>query len=85
MINILYNYEFINSLSSKYETDYLNKILYIHVKRLFYEFKKKSESDLTSEELKAVTLFSLMFKEFSFIVFVIEIKSHSNISFLPKR
>ena len=60
LINILYNYEFINSLSSKYETDYLNKIIYIHVKRLFYEFKKKSEFDLTSDELKAVTLFSLI-------------------------
>ena len=60
LINILYNYEFINSLSSKYETDYLNKIIYIHVKRLFYEFKKKSEFDLTSDELKAVSLFSLI-------------------------
>ena len=63
LINILYNYEFINSLSSKYETDYLNRIIYIHVKRLFYEFKKKSEFDLTSDELKAVTLFSLIFNK----------------------
>jgi len=63
LINILYNYEFINSLSSQYETDYLNKIVYIHTKRLFYEFKKKSEFDLTSDELKAVTLLSLMFNK----------------------
>ena len=41
LINILYNYEFINSLSSKYDTDYLNKIVSIHIKRLLYEFKKK--------------------------------------------
>ena len=63
LINILYNYDFINSLSSKYETDYLNKIVYIHIKRLFYEFKKKSEFDLTSDELKAVILLSLIFNK----------------------
>ena len=63
LINILYNYEFINSLSSKHEADYLNKIVYIHIKRLFFEFKKKSEFDLTSDELKAVTLFSLIFNK----------------------
>jgi len=63
LINILYNYEFINSLSSKYETDYLNRIVHMHVKRLFYEFKKKSEFDLTSEELKAIILFSLLFNK----------------------
>jgi len=60
LVNILYNYEFINSLSSEYETDYLNKIVYMHIKRLFYEFKKKSEFDLTSDELKAVTLLSFI-------------------------
>ena len=63
LINILYNYDFINSLSSKYETDYLNNIVYIHIKRLFYEFKKKSEFDLTSDELKAVILLSLIFNK----------------------
>ena len=36
--NLLYNYEFINSSSNINESKMLNKIIYIHMRRVMYDF-----------------------------------------------
>ena len=41
LINLLYNYEFINSSSTKQETYLLNKIILNHVHRVIYDFNSK--------------------------------------------
>ena len=63
LINIIYNYEFLNSLSKKSETYLLNKIIYVHIKQLVFDFKNKSEIDLSISEVKAFLLINFYFNK----------------------
>ena len=56
LINILYNYEFINSSSTKEEAKLLNKIIYIHMQRVIFDFNNKKIIDISSYDLIAYLL-----------------------------
>ncbi len=56
LINILYNYEFINSSSTMEETKFLNKIILNHMHRIIFDFKYKNIYEITSYDLIANTL-----------------------------
>ncbi len=53
LINILYNYDFINSSATKNETNLLNKIIIIHMQRLIFNFKSSKISEISSYDLIA--------------------------------
>tara|TARA_B100001287_G_C22681840_1_gene530906 strand:+ start:933 stop:2462 length:1530 start_codon:yes stop_codon:yes gene_type:complete len=53
LINIIYNYEFINSSSDISEKKLIDKIIFIHLKRVIYDFKYKDISQITSYDLIA--------------------------------
>ena len=55
-INMLYNYEFINSSSTREEKKYLDNIIYLHMHRLMFDFKYKKVSEITAFDLIANTL-----------------------------
>ena len=56
LINIIYNYEYINSSSTPYERQMLNKIIFYHIERVIFENKNKKIAEVTSSDLKAYTL-----------------------------
>ena len=56
LINLLYNYEFINSSSKENETKLLNKIILLHIHRIIFETKYKSVNKITSYDLIANNL-----------------------------
>ena len=56
LINIIYNYEFINSSSTKLESKFLEKIIIIHMQRCIFEFNEKKIGYLTSYDVVAVFL-----------------------------
>ena len=62
-INIIYNYEFINSSSSDNESKLLNKIIMIHIYRVIDEFNNKKISEITSYDILAYTLSSFILKK----------------------
>ena len=49
--NLLYNYEFINSSSNINESKMLNKIIYIHMRRVMYDFNNKKINQITSFDI----------------------------------
>ena len=53
---MLYNYEFINSSSTREEKKYLDNIIYLHMHRLMFDFKYKKVSEITAFDLIANTL-----------------------------
>ncbi len=63
LINILYNYEFINSSSDNRENIKLKEIILYHVKRLILEIKNKSYYDVNSYEMKAFVLSTIILKK----------------------
>ena len=62
LINILYNYEFINSSSNNKEKIKLKEIILYHVRRLLIEFKNKNYYEVNSYEMKAFILSSIILK-----------------------
>ncbi len=58
LINIIYNYEFINSSSSAEETKKLNKIVITHMKRVIFEYNFKKINELNLDHYIAYTLSS---------------------------
>ena len=52
-LNIIYNYEFINSSSTKKEKKHLDKIIHIHMERLVYEFNRKKISEISHIDIAA--------------------------------
>ncbi len=60
VLNILYNYEFITSASSKEEKLLINKIVYIHLKRFLFEINNKKINQITCLELKTLILSSFI-------------------------
>ena len=65
LINLLYNYEFINSSSTKEEAYILNKIILNHVYRVIFDFNNKKVSNITSYDLIGYLLSCLLLKRFS--------------------
>ena len=65
LINLLYNYEFINSSSTKEETYILNKIILNHVYRVVFDFNNKKVSSITSYDLIGYLLSCLLLKKLS--------------------
>ncbi len=64
LLNIIYNYEFINSSSKVSETKLLNKIIVIHMLRVINDFNNKKFGEITSYDLKAYVLSILLLKKF---------------------
>ncbi|MDC2978839.1 heparinase II/III-family protein, partial [Pelagibacteraceae bacterium] len=56
LINLLYNYEYINSSSSINDKNKLNFIIYYHIQRIILEFNKKKITEFTSFDLVAYLL-----------------------------
>ena len=56
LINILYNYDFICSISNKGEIKTLNHIIEFHIKRIIFEIKRKKIQDISSIEILALVL-----------------------------
>ncbi len=63
LVNILYNYEFINSSSKTKETIQLNKIILFHIYRVMFDFKFKKINEITSYDLIANTLSYFILKK----------------------
>tara|TARA_B100000575_G_scaffold294644_1_gene312586 strand:- start:992 stop:2518 length:1527 start_codon:yes stop_codon:yes gene_type:complete len=65
LINILYNYEFINSSLTLNESKLINKITQIHMLRVINEIKNKSISKVNSYNLLAYFLSVFLLKKFN--------------------
>ena len=59
-INLLYNYEYINSSSKLNERKKLDSIIFYHLQRILFEFKIKKINEITSYDIKAYLLASLI-------------------------
>ena len=55
-INIVYNYDFICSISNQKEIVEINNILYFHIKRITFELKRKKIDEISSSEVLASVL-----------------------------
>ena len=62
-INLLYNYEYINSSSKKIEKKKLDLIIFFHLQRILFEFNSKKITEITSYDIKAYLLSSLIVKK----------------------
>ena len=63
LINMIYNYDFINSSSSTIEKKNLNKIILYHMHRVIFDFKRKRIDQISSYDLIASTLSLLILKK----------------------
>ena len=78
-INLLYNYEYINSSSKKNERKNLELIIFFHLQRILFDFNLKKISEITSYDIKAYLLSLLIInklndKKINYIKFIIENK-----------
>ena len=62
LINLLYNYEYINS-SSKENDKKLDFIIYFHIQRILFDFNSKKISEFTSFDLIAYLLSCSLLKK----------------------
>ncbi len=63
-INIVYNYDFICSISTDKEIISLNNIINFHIKRFLYDVKRKKNEDITSTDMVAFVLINCVNKNF---------------------
>ncbi len=56
LINLLYNYEYINSSSKVNDKKKLDSIIYFHIQRILFDFNYKKITELTSFDLVAYLL-----------------------------
>ena len=56
LINLIYNYEYINSSSKENDKNKLDYIIYFHIRRILFDFNSKKISELTSFDLIAYLL-----------------------------
>ncbi len=78
-INLIYNYEYINSSSKKNERKNLDLIIFFHLQRILFDFNSKKINEITSYDIKAYLLSSLIInklndKKINYIKFIIEKK-----------
>ena len=77
LINLLYNYEYINSSSRTKDKKKLDKVIYYHIQRNLFDFRIKRIKEFSSFDILAFLLSSLIMnkinkKKINFIKFVIE-------------
>ncbi len=60
IINLLYNFEYINSLSSNKDSNKLKKILKFHIRRFTIDYYFKKVDDISISELKAFILINIV-------------------------
>ncbi len=73
LINILYNYEFVNSSLDTKESYKLKEIILFHIKRLLLEFNNLKYYDVDSYQLKAFVLSSIILeKDITKVLFIIK-------------
>ncbi len=77
LINLLYNYEYINSSSKIDDKKKLNLIIYFHIQRILFDFNSKKITELTSFDLLAYLLSCSILgkineKKISYIKFIID-------------
>ena len=77
LINLLYNYEYINSSSKKNDKKKLDFIIYFHIQRVLFDSKSKKIAEFSSYDLIAYLLsFSLLNKindkEIEYIKFIVD-------------
>ncbi len=92
LINLLYNYEYINSPSKEYDKRKLDFIIYFHIQRILFDFKSKKITEFTSFDLIAYLLSCSLLKkvnktEIDYIKFVVDkqidkIGMHKSYNFL---
>ena len=63
LINLLYNYEYINSSSTKDSKKKLDLIIFFHIRRILFDFNNKKINDITSYDIVAYILSSLILKK----------------------
>ncbi len=77
LINLLYNYEYINSSSNLKDKKKLDYIIHFHIQRILFDFKNRKIAKVTSYDLVAYLLSNLIIKKnnkkkFDFIKFIIQ-------------
>ena len=60
LINLLYNYEYINSSAKKIDKKMLDTIIFFHMQRILFDFNTKKISDVSSYDVIAYLLSSLI-------------------------
>ncbi len=63
LINLLYNYEYINSSSKISDRKKLDSIIYSHIQRILFDFNTKKISEITSFDAIAYLLSNLILKK----------------------
>ena len=63
LVNLLYNYEYINSSSKPDDKEMLDLIIFFHIQRVLFDFKIKKISEITSFDLIAYLLSLLILKK----------------------
>ena len=63
LINLIYNYDFIEKSSTKYDLGKLNKIIYYHLNRGLFFFNNKKINEITSYDLIANALTNFLTKK----------------------
>ncbi len=63
LINIIYNFEFINSSTTEKENKLIRKIIIVHIQRVMFEFRYKKINEITSYDLIANTLSRFILKK----------------------
>ena len=92
LINLLYNYEYINSASKEDDKKKLDFIIYFHIQRILFDFNSKKISEFTSYDLKAYLLSCSILKkinetEIDYIKYIVDnqidkIGMHKSYNFL---
>ena len=92
LINLLYNYEYINSSSKEADKKKLDFIIYFHIQRILFDFNSKKISEFTSYDLKAYLLSCSLLKkinekEIDYIKYIVDnqidkIGMHKSYNFL---
>jgi len=77
LINLLYNYEYINSSSKLNDKRKLNSIIFFHMQRIQFDFNNRKVVEVSSYDLVAFLLSSLILKKFNvdkinYIKFIID-------------
>ena len=77
LINLLYNYEYINSSAKLNDKKILDSIIFFHIQRIMFDFNQKQLTEISSYDLKAYLISSLLLnkmneKKFGYLKFIVE-------------
>ncbi len=79
LINLLYNYEYINSSSKIIDKKKLDTVIYYHIQRVLFDFNVKKISDISSFDIVAYIISSLVInkinnRKIEYIKFIVELQ-----------